>query len=449
MATYRPSFVDVSGFAQGITRGIEAAVENKRKQDILIESKVDEFLKNYKPDRLRDNDIPVFTNAFNSYKKAAIEYGKLNSSGAKADKLVIAKTEMDKSLNTLNDIYKNSATASNLQAEYGDYIKKARLSDMSIPQEVTNYYSALMGNDITGIDIKKIPSAFNFELSKKDVNTERLDTMLSLYGAAKITEKSVVDVPFGEVGKTKLYGKRTDTKEYRPVQPTINAMSVAIKTDNALRREADNLLEIFKKDPQKYLTELKDYIPDIKEENVTPEILLAYPRFKIVTKQGDVDYAEATKTLDVLRFEEQLRHNLSSEAIQRTNANRARGGDGKFINPIEDLNKFENSLAGQDVNKEYPVPDVEDYYWVSPNPYEKTRIVSGTYKPSTDTYTVNINAGVRNGKTVIEKKTYKGKTFKRILISENKGAEQKPDGSTSFINLPTGILTNDQIMGLT
>ena len=148
MATYRPSFVDVSGLTAGINRGLELAAMEKRRQDALAEQSVNEYLKNYRPDKLRDNDIASFTGAFNDYKQAALMYSKMNRGGAKPEKLSQAKSMMDKSLNNLNSIYTNSSSAANKMAEYADYIKRARLSGLAIPKEINDNYNLLLSTPI-------------------------------------------------------------------------------------------------------------------------------------------------------------------------------------------------------------------------------------------------------------------------------------------------------------
>jgi hypothetical protein len=104
MATYRPSFVDVSGLTQGITRGLEMAAQRKRQEDALSEARVDDFMKMYQPGKLREIDIPDFTKAYNDYKQSALTYSRLNRGGGKPEDLSIAKANMDKALTGLNNV---------------------------------------------------------------------------------------------------------------------------------------------------------------------------------------------------------------------------------------------------------------------------------------------------------------------------------------------------------
>ena len=70
MATYRPSFVDVSGLTQGIAQGLQIAAQRKRQEDAFAEARVDDFMKIYQPGKLMQNHIPEFTNAYNNYKQS-------------------------------------------------------------------------------------------------------------------------------------------------------------------------------------------------------------------------------------------------------------------------------------------------------------------------------------------------------------------------------------------
>jgi uncharacterized protein YihD (DUF1040 family) len=152
MATYRPSFVDVSGLSRGISRGLEIAAQRKQQQDLIAEQSTDDFLKSYQPGKLRQMDIPDFTKAYNQYKQTALLYSRMNRGGAPAEQLAASKAQLDNALSGLNEIYSKSTQAAGLQKEYGEYIKTARLKGYDVPTEINEIATSLNSSPISGVD---------------------------------------------------------------------------------------------------------------------------------------------------------------------------------------------------------------------------------------------------------------------------------------------------------
>jgi len=284
MATYRPSFVDVSGLTQGITRGLEMAAQRKRQEDALTEARVDDFMKMYQPGKLREIDIPDFTKAYNNYKQSALAYSRLNRGGGKPEDLSIAKANMDKALTGLNTVYSSSVGAANKLAEFGDAIKIARQKGLSVPAEMNQYANALSSSPISGLDVNNIPSAYSYKLLSEDVDYTKLYKDLDVLGAKKYPNVQYIQSknPMYTFGGNPIYSREKITTE------SLEPMSVAAKLPliladpsyNGLKIQMDNQFTQFKSaDPQtkKDVVEgLRTYFPNIESESdVTPYMLFS------------------------------------------------------------------------------------------------------------------------------------------------------------------------------
>jgi len=284
MATYRPSFVDVSGLTQGITRGLEMAAQRKRQEDALAEARVDDFMKMYQPGKLREIDIPDFTKAYNDYKQSALTYSRLNRGGGKPEDLSIAKANMDKALSGLNNVYSSSVGAANKLAEFGDAIKIARQKGLSIPAEMNQYSQILSSSPISKININSIPSAYTYKLLSEDIDYTKLYKDLNDVGAKKspTVQYIVSNNPMYTFSGKPIFSREKVTTE------TLDPVSVMEKlpliladpTHNGLKIQMDNQFSQFKSaDPetkQSIVDGLRQYFPNIKSESdVTPAMLIS------------------------------------------------------------------------------------------------------------------------------------------------------------------------------
>lgn len=289
MAKYIPSYVDTSGLSQGISRGLEIAAANREKQDQLAEARVNEFMKTYRPDKLRDNDIPDFTNDFNSYKEAALLYSRFNRGGAKPEQLAAAKVNMDKALGNLNSTYANSATASNKLAEYANYINTAKQKGYQIPDEVTTNYNALATTGIKNIDVSKIPSAFTFDLVPKEIDYEGINKLLDSTDAKlKDITTERTSVPYGQDVNGKTIYTYAETKYAgRDPEATVNMIKKIgnSKGDiaNAAKKSYEDFLNGLNQNSSSSIAQLDEirksfpYVSSVKD--ITPEMVFALPMY--------------------------------------------------------------------------------------------------------------------------------------------------------------------------
>lgn len=302
MATYRPSFVDVSGFTAGLSRGLEMEAQRKRQEDALAEQRVDEFLKTYRPDKLRDSDIGEFTNAYNNYKQAALQYSRMNRSGAKSEQLALANKAMNDALAGLNSVYGNSVKTANKMAEYADAIKIGRAKGLSIPREMLAISGALSSQPISKLNIDNVPSAYAFKLLSEDVDYQKLYKDMDTLGA-KATQKTQFlrsEQPLDTFLGRPIYSREKITTETRNPATIAKALPalLADPTHNGLKIQMDNQFQQFANaddaTKQEVVNGLKQYFGNINANQVTPEMLIAtrLASSGVVKREDDPNYAK-------------------------------------------------------------------------------------------------------------------------------------------------------------
>lgn len=316
MATYRPSFVDISGLTRGINQGLEMAAQVKRQEDALAESRVDEYLKSYRPDKLRDNDIGVFTEAYNNYKQAALQYSKMNRSNAKPEQLSLAKANMDKSLGGLNSIYTNSAIAANKQAEYADYFKTARLKGYEVPEEVSGYINALSSTPVSQLDVQKIPSAYSIDLIPKELDIDGISKTLNLVGAnLKDIQTERTAVPFSkDVNGKLLYADAVTKYSGREPNTTVDALYRISKSNPKLRNSAIEELKLLKEGVAKgnqfavsKLAEIQNYFPTVKSvDDINEYMAIGLPFYRKQSQGTTIDKSSADQAYRLAKDVEEI-----------------------------------------------------------------------------------------------------------------------------------------------
>jgi hypothetical protein len=302
MATYRPSFVDISGFTAGLSRGLEMEAQRKRQEDALAEQRVDEFLKTYRPDKLRDSDIGEFTNAYNNYKQAALQYSRMNRSGAKSEQLALANKAMNDALAGLNSVYGNSVKTANKMAEYADAIKIGRAKGLSIPREMLAISGALSSQPISKLNIDNVPSAYAFKLLSEDVDYQKLYKDMDTLGAKATQQVQFLEGTqpaytfMGQPIKTREK-ITTETRNPATIVKALPAL-LADPTHNGLKIQMDNQFQQFANaddaTKQEVVNGLKQYFGNINANQVTPEMLIAtrLASSGIVKREDDPNYSK-------------------------------------------------------------------------------------------------------------------------------------------------------------
>ena len=408
MATYRPSFVEVSGLTSGISRGLEVAAQLKKQQDALAESSVDEFMKTYQPGKLRPMDIPDFTRSYSSYKQAALNYSRLNRGGAKPEQLAVAKAVMDKELGNLNTVYSNSASAAEKQAEYADYLKMARTKGYDVPNEVSQMLNSLSSTAISGFDVNKIPSAYSFDIVPKEIDWSELGKTLDNAGA-KIkdfkTERAPVAVRTSISGKP-LYGEAVTKYVGRPAQTTVDVLTQLGKSNPKISNSAKLDYELLIKGIQdgsqasiNRLDEIKEYFPSIRsEKDLTPEMVFGLPLYRKQEQETKIDRSMADD-----EFQRELSSRQLSQAERRIakmgqSSGSTKSGTEVVSHPYNVITSIKQTYAGSGMPKD--VTKEMQRYSLAGSFGGKDIIERASYNPTTDMFT--IETMTRKGATALQ-----------------------------------------------
>jgi hypothetical protein len=303
MATYRPSFVDVSGLTAGLSRGLEMAAQQKRQDDQIAEARVDDFLKTYQPGKLRSMDIPDFTNAYNNYKQAALTYSKINRGGGKAEDLSASKAMMDKAQAELNSVYQNSASAAQKHAEYVDYFRTAKSKGYEVPNEVSGYINGLSSTRISDLKVQEIPSAYSFDLVPKEIDYDGIAKTLDM-SDARLKEINTVrqKVPYSkDVRGNILYADQVEKFAGRSPLSTVEMIGRIGKSNpkvfNTAKQEYNDLMQgVQNGNPQSIqkMDEIREYFTNIKSpSDVTPEMVFGLNFYRKQSQGTTIDKSAA------------------------------------------------------------------------------------------------------------------------------------------------------------
>ena len=405
MATYKPSFVDISGLTQGVTRGLEIAAERKRQEDASAESKVNDFLKLYQPGKLREQDIPDFTSAYNSYKQSALNFSKLNRGGGKPEELAIAKTNMDKALGQLNSIYSNSAMAADRMAEYAEAIKYARNKGLSIPSEMSSIYDNLGRTSVSSLDVTKIPSAANFNLMSEDIQNSGYTFMNTPLKARTI----VTTETRNPVAMAKALRNIT-------ADPTHNGVKLQMNRQFNVLKNSDSETK------NQVVQSLKPIFGINSIEDITPEMLFAYNLStpSIVKQEDDPKFIE--NQIAEIKLKTQLSENAKNRAVSLQ-----KGGSTKMDVDVPSLPYNAIQKIKEEAGTGVPVDAsriMQSY--VLPGQFgAKETITNAVYNPQTDNFDITTFNGKKltlspealEAQIVETSGEYKARTVKKAPVS--------------------------------
>lgn len=286
--------IDFSGLGQGIAQGLQQATAIKREEDLRVQRTLDDFEKNYNPEKLRAQDLPTFTTAFKNYKEYALKYSRLNRGGAKPEEIAVANELKDRALNEINDIYSKSSMANQFLEERNNYRKIMAQRGYETPEEVNTQILNLSTMPAKDIDFKSFTSPYEINLkpSPKD--------FASVSAAFKALPKSLdedieetedFNVPGYGSAKVRVMGKYkkanvTDALNTAKLMMANSRVANYIKDDydtliqglNLPDDVADPQLAIIKKQANNTIRDIQNNtgIKINSIEDISPELLLAY-----------------------------------------------------------------------------------------------------------------------------------------------------------------------------
>jgi len=436
MARYTPSFVDVSGLTAGISRGLEMAAQQKKQDDQIAEARVDDFLKTYQPGKLYQMDIPKFTEAYNKYKQSALTFSKINRGGGKAEDLATSKAMMDNSLAELNKVYSNSSNRANLAAEYADVAKYAMQKGYSLPNEVSQYATALTSADLDQLDLPKIPSAYTFKIEPDDLDMADLNKTFDLM-RIKPSKKEVVEpVDQGTYMGKPLVGRKVNTYQSLPMGQVVTALDVYSstgKTGNALTRDMKAIKGQFdqmkQSDKDQLLADISTRMPSVQSEaDITPSVLYAYNMSKenLVDQQLDDAFTkrsmqEIDNTISNQYKDKALQIQARNAATAERRASEKKGSTSYILEPDREITPWLKKNMGGSGTIDIPKNLIEGYYGASRTTFNKGKIVKATLNKATGEVTVTTN----DGQTQNYVNTYTPGGFIKVITSETPGTAKK------------------------
>jgi hypothetical protein len=227
---FRVAPVDFSAAGQAIAQGIQQAAMFRYRQDQIVQSQLEDFEKNYNTEKLRDQDLPVFTSAFQKYKEAALRYSRLNRGGAKPEEIAAASAIKDRTLNEINDIYSKSASANQLLKERSDYRKLMIQKGYTTTDDVNNEIMQLSTAPVTQLDLKAFTSPYDKPIYAN------ADDYKYLYGSLKLAKPNPVDVEDkSRTKKIKIEGYGEIEVPYMVSVSGSNVGDVLALTESALK----------------------------------------------------------------------------------------------------------------------------------------------------------------------------------------------------------------------
>jgi hypothetical protein len=230
MVRYTPSFVDLSGATQAIGNSLVQAAQTRFQQEQLIQSQLDNFEKNFDRDKLRAQDLGVFTSAFQNYKEAALRYSRLNRGGAKPEEIATANAIKDRTLNEIKDIYSKSASANQLLKERNDYRRLMIQRGYTTTDDVNNEIMQLSTAPVTQLDLKAFTSPYDKPIYANDRDFQYL------YGSLKLAKSNPVDVEDkSRTKKIKIEGYGEIEVPYMVTVSGSNTGDVLALTETALK----------------------------------------------------------------------------------------------------------------------------------------------------------------------------------------------------------------------
>jgi hypothetical protein len=284
MVRYTPSFVNLSGASEAIGNALQQAAQMKFQQDQIAQKQLDDFEKNFDRDKLRAQDLGVFTSAFQNYKEAALRYSRLNRGGAKPEEIATANAIKDRTLNEIKDIYSKSASANQLLKERSDYRKLMIQRGYTTTDDVNNEIMQLSTAPVTELDLKAFTSPYDKPIYANDRDFQYL------YGSLKLVQPNIADIENkSRTKKIKIEGYGEIEVPYMVKVTGRNVEDVLKLTEASLNRK-----------PALYNTAVKEYdefiqklaIPDTETDPIlASERELAKKKYQDIMDKTGGQYA--------------------------------------------------------------------------------------------------------------------------------------------------------------
>lgn len=163
--------VDLTGFGQGIARGIEQATFAKRRQEDIARQELRDFESKFELDKVLDKDAGSIIQSFEELKPLQIELTRLNNSNANPNKLQELNSKIKSIKGKIYDTYNQSKASASLYKDYKAFGEKMVSAGFELPDD---YVSTMMtiakvpSSELSKVELKS-PMQFNFEASQDEL----------------------------------------------------------------------------------------------------------------------------------------------------------------------------------------------------------------------------------------------------------------------------------------
>ncbi len=164
--------VDLTGFGQGIARGIEQAAFAKRRQEDIARQDLKDFESKFELDKVLDKDSGAIIEKFEELKPLQIEYTRLNNSNGSPSRLQELNTKIKSIKSNISTIYGESKANAALYRDYKNFGEKMVASGFDIPDDylqTMHSIAKLPSSELSKMDIKS-PMEFSFDASQDELS---------------------------------------------------------------------------------------------------------------------------------------------------------------------------------------------------------------------------------------------------------------------------------------
>lgn len=163
--------VDLTGFGEGIARGIEQATFAKRRQEEIARQDLKDFESKFDLDKVLDKDAGSIIQSFEELKPLQMELTRLNNSNANPSKLQELNSKIKSVKGKIYDTYNQSKSSASLYKDYKAFGDKMVSAGFELPDdyvETMRTIAKVPSSELSKVELKS-PMEFSFEASQDEL----------------------------------------------------------------------------------------------------------------------------------------------------------------------------------------------------------------------------------------------------------------------------------------
>jgi hypothetical protein len=231
--------VDLTGFGQGIARGIEAYGEAKRRKELETKQELKDFESKFDLDKVLDKDSGDIIKRFEELKPLQLEFARLNNTNGNAARLQELNSKIKSIKSGIYDTYSQSKANAALYKEYKDFGYKMTNSGFELPEDYLDTMKLIANSPSSQLAEVKIKSPMEFNFDANDEDLDDLDkTVRAGAKADKIVETGGKKYEVTLEGDDKV--EVTEDVIYKMSKPNavFNLVNGAMSTKNRINNNA-------------------------------------------------------------------------------------------------------------------------------------------------------------------------------------------------------------------